>query len=456
MTNKLYFLLSLPIIVLMACNTNPDSNKMTNKEKNSLLQHPKWSKHSTIYEVNIRQYTPEGTFNAFDKHLSRLHSMGVDILWFMPINPIGKKNRKGSLGSYYSIKNYSAINPEFGTLQDFNNLVKHAHSLGMHVLIDWVANHTSWDHPWVKQHPEWYKKDSLGNITSPFDWTDVLALDYDNHQLWKAMTNEMKFWLTESNIDGFRCDVAMLVRTEFWDSARAELDKVKPVFMLAEAELPEHHLHAFDMSYAWKIDHKMEAIAKGKKPASALDTQIKADLKSFGKNAYRMQFTSNHDENTWNGTEYEKFGDGAKIMAVLTYVIPGMPLIYSGQEAANKKRLKFFDKDSILWDSIPLEDFYHNMIQLKNDNIALWNGDFGGDYHTLPTTNDDKLISFVRSKGDNRVLFIGNLSDKKVKTKIHLGKYKGFYQDWFTKDKVEFSDTNNFKLKPWQYNIFIR
>ena len=169
-----------------------------------------------------------------------------------------------------------------------------------------------------------------------------------------------------------------------------------------------------------------------------------------------MQFTSNHDENTWNGTEYEKFGDGAKIMAVLTYVIPGMPLIYSGQEAANKKRLKFFDKDSISWDSIPLEDFYHNMIQLKNDNIALWNGDFGGDYHTIPNTNNDKIISFVRSKGDNRVLFIGNLSDKTVKTKIHLGKYKGFYQDWFTKDKVEFSDTNNFKLKPWQYNIFIR
>ncbi len=455
--NKIYFVLLLIAFIAISCNNSQttENQTMTNT-KSSILKHVEWSKHSNIYEVNIRQYTKEGTFNAFDKHLEHLHKMGVDILWLMPINPIGLENRKGSLGSYYSIKDYTAINPEFGTMDDFKKLVNHAHSLGMHLIIDWVANHTAWDHPWVQEHPEYYKKDSLGKIESPFDWTDVLALDYDNHKLWKAMTNEMKFWLENTDIDGFRCDVAMLVKTEFWDSARIELDKVKPVFMLAEAELPEHHLHAFDMSYAWEMHHAFADVASAKKPASALNERIIADSKLFSKNDYRMQFTSNHDENTWNGTEYEKMGDGAKTMAVLTFVIPGMPLIYSGQEAANKKRLRFFDKDTLNWDSIPLAHFYKDLIELKNDNKALWNGEFGGDYNALTTDNDDKVFAFIRSKGDNSVIFVGNMSPDSQTIFINFDDYAGEYQDWFTKDSVEFIAKNEFLLKPWQYNIFVK
>jgi glycosidase len=454
---KNFFILFLASFVMASCNNTQttDNQTMTN-DNNSKLKHQEWTKHSNIYEVNVRQYTEEGTFNAFDKHLERLADMGVDILWFMPISPIGEKNRKGSLGSYYSIKDYTAINPEFGTMEDFKNMVNHAHKLGMHVIIDWVANHTAWDHYWVQEHPEYYKHDSEGKIESPFDWTDVLALDYENHDLWKAMANEMKFWLENADIDGFRCDVAMLVKTEFWDSARVELDKVKPVFMLAEAELPEHHLHAFDMSYAWEMHHVFADVAKGKKPASALNERIVEDSKLFSSNDYRMQFTTNHDENTWNGTEYEKMGDGAKTMAVLTFTIPGMPLIYSGQEAANKKRLRFFDKDTLSWDSIPLADFYKNLIDLKNENKALWNGDFGGSYNELTTTNAEHVFAFVREKDDNKVLFVGNMSAEPCTIQINFDKFAGKYQDWFTKGEVEFADTNDFVLGPWQYNIFVK
>ncbi len=456
MKKNILMLLLFPFMMVSCNNTQTSDNQTMTINKKQKLEHLDWTKHSNIYEVNIRQYTVEGTFNAFDKHLDRLAKMGVDILWLMPISPIGEKNRKGSLGSYYSIKDYRGINPEFGTMEDFKNLVNHAHKLGMHLIIDWVANHTAWDHPWVKDHPEWYRHDSEGNIESPFDWTDVVALNYENHELWKAMANEMKFWLTNADIDGFRCDVAMLVKTEFWDSARVELDKVKPVFMLAEAELPEHHFHAFDMSYAWEMHHVFADVASGKKPATVLNDRIIQDRQLFNTDDYRMQFTTNHDENTWNGTEYEKMGDGAKIMAVLTFVIPGMPLIYSGQEAANKKRLRFFDKDTLNWDSIPLADFYKNLIDLKNENSALWNGDFGGSYLELPTNCPEHVFAFVREKDNNRVVFVGNMSDISQNIKISFGDFAGQYQDWFTKDNVEFIDTNDFVLEPWQYNIFVK
>lgn len=455
--NKNYFILLLVAFIMASCNnTQTTENQDMTNDNNSKLKHPEWSKHSNIYEVNIRQYTEEGTFNAFDKHLERLSEMGVDILWLMPISPIGVKNRKGSLGSYYSIKDYTAINPEFGTMEDFKNLVNHAHSLGMHLIIDWVANHTAWDHAWVQEHPEYYKKDSTGKIESPFDWTDVLQLNYENHDLWKAMANEMKFWIENADIDGFRCDVAMLVPTPFWDSARVELDKVKPVFMLAEAELPEQHLHAFDMSYSWEMHHAFADVAKGKKPATALNERIIEDSTLFSSNDYRMQFTTNHDENTWNGTEYEKMGDGAKTMAVLTFTIPGMPLIYSGQEAANKNRLLFFDKDTLIWDSIPLAGFYKNLIELKNENKALWNGDFGGSYHALTTTNPEHVFAFVRENDENRVLFVGNMSAEPHNIHINFDDFAGKYNDWFTKGEVEFADSNEFVLGPWQYNIFVK
>jgi len=287
--------------------------------KNS-FSHPAWTSKSNIYEVNIRQYTPEGTFKAFLPHIDRLYKMGVDILWLMPISPIGKINRKGTLGSYYAISDYTAVNPEFGTLEDFRDVVRKAHSLGMHIIIDWVANHTAWDHPWVHSNPEWYQKDADGVIKSPFDWTDALALNYDSSDLWKAMIDSMKFWLEETNIDGFRCDVAMLVPVEFWNKARKDLDRIKKVFMLAEAEEPNQHESAFDASYTWELFKTMQKVAKGERSVDDIYEELDKEKIKFPSFAYRMLFTSNHDENSWNGTEFELFLNAARTFSVLTFV----------------------------------------------------------------------------------------------------------------------------------------
>jgi len=444
------------VVMFSACSEQRPANISDQATAEHLLKHPEWSKHSNIYEVNVRQYTPEGTFNAFEKHLDRLSKMGVDILWFMPITPIGEKNRKGTLGSYYSVKDYTAVNPEFGTLEDFKSLVKSAHAKGMHVIIDWVANHTAWDNAWITEHPEWYKKDSLGNIVSPFDWSDVAALDYSNHQLWKAMIGSMEFWLKNSDIDGFRCDVAGMVPVPFWDSARMALDNIRPVFMLAEAEEPDLNRHAFDMSYGWEMHHTMAQVAQGKQPATAIDKIVKKDLQQFGSNTYMMQFTTNHDENSWNGTEYEKMGDAAETMAVLSWIIPGMPLIYTGQEAANHRRLKFFDKDSIQWNNYPLESFYAGLINLKDKNPALWNGDFGGSYRMLSNSDAAKVLSFVRVKQKNKVLFIANMSGEPVTTKIDFGLDAGKYTDWSNGNQAVLGSSNEIKLTPWQYKIYVK
>ncbi len=241
------------------------------------VQHPHsaWTRNASIYEVNIRQFTPEGTIAAFEKHLPRLAKMGVKILWVMPVQPIGVKNRKGTMGSYYSIRDYTAVNPEFGTQADFNHMVKAAHALGMKVILDWVANHTAWDNVWTVSHPDWYKKNARGELTSyEYDngreieyWTDVIGLDYRQPALWDAMIGAMKFWVTTSDIDGFRCDVASLVPTPFWVRARAQLDAVKPLFMLAESNDPAIHA-AFDMTYDWKLFDTFADIAQGKGAAS--------------------------------------------------------------------------------------------------------------------------------------------------------------------------------------------
>ncbi|HSD63257.1 MAG TPA: alpha-amylase family glycosyl hydrolase, partial [Ignavibacteriaceae bacterium] len=319
-------------------------------QNNYIIKHPTWSYNLSIYEVNTRQYTQEGTFKAFDSHIKDLKDIGVGIIWFMPINPIGEKNRKGSLGSYYSVKNYKEVNPEFGTLEDFKETVKQIHSMGMYVIIDWVANHTAWDNVWTKEHPDFYTRDSLGNFAPPVkDWTDVIDLNYDNKELWKNMIDAMKYWVQECDIDGFRCDVAGMVPMEFWKSARIELEKIKKVFLLAEAEGPQYH-EAFDMTYSWELLHLMNDVAKGKKSVQAVRDYFTKEKDQYPPDAYRMRFTTNHDENTWNGTEFERMGAAAETFDVFTCVISGMPLVYSGQEAGLNKRLKFFEKDTIQWE----------------------------------------------------------------------------------------------------------
>lgn len=406
--------LSIVYISFIACNsTNNQTSDIDSTAiiDSSKIKHLDWSKNATIYEANIRQFTTEGTFKAFTPHLERLKKMGIDIIWLMPINPIGVKNRKGSMGSYYSIKDYKAVNPEFGTLEDFKNLVNKAHTLGMYVVIDWVANHSAWDNEWVSNHPNWYTKDSLGNMISPFDWTDVADLNFDDKELWDEMISSMKFWLTEADIDGFRCDVAELVPVEFWNKARTELDKIKPVFMLAEAEKPELHINAFDMTYGWDLHFILNSIVKGEKKLADLDIYFQKDTSRFVKSAYRMQFTSNHDENSWKGSEYERMGNFVKTFAVFTATIPGMPLIYNGQESELKKRLLFFEKDTINWKNYELADFYSKLFNLKHTNEALWNNGFGGDFKRITSNCDSLVYAFSRIKNNLKVFVVLNFSE---------------------------------------------
>ena len=377
---------------------------------------------NNIYEVNIRQYTPEGTMKAFeDGHLERLHSQGVDILWLMPIFPISEEGRKGTLGSYYAVQNYTAVNPEFGKLEDLQRLVNHAHQLGMKVVLDWVANHTGRDNVWVKEHKDFYNLDSLGNPAVPAgtDWDDVADLNYDNPEMRRAMIDAMKYWIQNADIDGFRCDVAGMVPTDFWVECRQELEKTKPLFMLAEDDNPEIH-KAFDASYNWKIHHILNGIAQGKNTAKDLAAQYDTLLQKFPKDAILMNFTSNHDENSWSKSEYDRMGDYVQTMAALTYFLPGMPLCYSGQEAANRKSLEFFEKDTIDFSALPLKDFYANLNNLKHSHPALW----GNDVKFLCT--EDNILVFERKGGDETILCIFNFNEA-AKEYTADGKYKDIF-----------------------------
>jgi glycosidase len=437
-----------------ASGQNTQNIKM---ENNKTIKHVAWSRHANIYEVNVRQYTPEGTFKAFGQHLPRLQKMGVKILWLMPINPIGKQNRKGSLGSYYSVQNYEAVNPHFGTLADLQELVKEAHARGMYVIIDWVANHTAWDNVWVKEHPDWYKKDNDGHFVSPYDWTDVIALNYDNPALRKAMISIMLFWVKKADIDGFRCDVAGMVPVDFWDEARTALDKVKPVFMLAEDEDNTALVkYAFDMNYTWKMLHLMNDIARGKKKAADIWDYLKWNDETFGPDVYRMYFTSNHDENSWNGTAFDRLGDAFKVFTVFDYTIPGMPLIYSGQEAGNNKRLRFFEKDTIDWNKLPYAAFYTRLNRLKTENPVLENGQSGGKLVPLSKGINDNVFAFYREKEGRQLVAILNLSNHSESFTVNNPQIKGKYRDFFEDRDIDIRKEYTFHLLPWGYVLLVR
>tara|TARA_R110001599_G_scaffold84130_2_gene226656 strand:- start:59566 stop:60933 length:1368 start_codon:yes stop_codon:yes gene_type:complete len=375
------------------------------EKKQSQVVHPEWSKNANIYEVNIRQYSEEGTFKAFQEDLPRLKEMGVKILWLMPIHPIGKINRKEteeSRGSYYSVADYKKVNPNFGTEEDFKNLVEAAHEQGFKLIIDWVANHSAWDNPWT-ENKDWYELTEDGNFMPPrgTDWSDVIQLNYESEEMRAAMLDALEFWVREFDIDGYRCDVAGMVPTDFWENARVELDKIKPVFMLAEDGEPELLHKAFDMNYAWEYAHVIREIAKGEQTFEDLDSLFERDSKRFPDNAYRMYFTSNHDENSWNGTDPEMYGDNFENFAVLSATVKGMPLIYNGQESDLDKRLEFFEKDEIEWKEYKYADFYNMLLNLNTENEALWNGDFGGE--TIRVESPEGTYAFKRKKGDHEI-----------------------------------------------------
>ena len=417
---------------------------------------PEWSYNKTIYEVNVRQYSKEGNFNGFEKHLPELKDLGVGILWFMPINPIGIKNRKGTLGSYYSVKDYKAVNPEFGTIAEFKLLVKHIHRMGMYVIIDWVANHTAWDNHWITEHPDFYTTDSTGNIISPNpDWTDVADLNYDNPALRDSMIEALKFWVQECDIDGYRCDVAGMIPIDFWVDARTELEKIKPVFMLAEWETPEMS-KAFDMTYDWKTYDTMNEVVKGTKNATDLYNCIKNNEENYPPNAFRMEFTTNHDKNSWDGTVFERLGDAAEEFAVYTFMIPGMPLIYTGQEAGLNKRLEFFEKDPVTWKNHPFRKLYKSLVKLKKNNDALLCGDRGGELVPLISSNDSSVFAFTRIMHKNKIFAVFNFSDTEVEFTLQGEFMIGSYRNFFSGQVETMKREENFKLGPWRYKIFTR
>lgn len=454
----LFFL--IPAVTFMSCGNQANDHTSVAEPVGETvdvipLKHPDWAKNATIYEVNIRQHTPEGTINAFSKDLERIKEMGVDILWLMPIFPIGEENRKGGLGSYYSVQNYTAVNPEFGSLKDLKNLVDKAHGMGMKVILDWVANHSAWDNPWVEAHPEWYTRDSLGQMMPPVDdWSDVADLNYDEPGMRKAMIDAMKYWVEEADVDGYRCDVAMMVPTDFWNDTRAALDSIKPVFMLAEAEQPDHLEKAFDMCYGWEFHHIINSIAKGEMGLNDIDAYMAKKDSVFPPNGYHMMFTTNHDENSWNGTVFERFGDDHKLYAVLTFTIDGMPLIYSGQEAGLDHRLAFFDKDTIDWTGYEYQDFYTRLLKLNQENPALWNGLEGGKYKRL-TTEDPDLFIFSRSNGNHEVITMLNFSNER-KQAIFAEGFSGELESIFNEQLLTVFTKEDIYLEPKGFQVFVR
>lgn len=451
---KIKNLLLLTLLVsMLACG---DKKNGLDKSNSAIYANPEWVYNGVIYEVNTRQFTPEGTFNAFTAHLPRLKELGVDILWFMPIQSIGEKDRKGSLGSYYSIKNYTEVNKEFGTLQDFKNLVKEAHSMGFKVILDWVANHTSRDAVWDTEHPDWYLRDSLGNHVIKYDWTDIAELNYDKPELQQAMIQAMMFWLRETNIDGFRCDVANEVPTDFWVAASDSLKSVKPdIFLLAEAEEPALNESVFDAYYAWEFHHVMNKVAQGKSDVDSLRITLQKMDNRFASHAIPMYFTSNHDENSWSGTEFERMGPAAQSFAALAYMLPGIPMIYSGQEVGFNRRLQFFEKDSIDWsDANGFTKFYTNLNNLREHNPALLSQERDGSFSEINNDKKASVWSFKREKDNNHVMGVFNLSNNLINV--------AFDEEVPGKGYMNFPDSSSVKsvkqmeLKPWEYKIFFK
>jgi glycosidase len=422
------------------------------------IKAPEWTKSATLYQVNLRQFTPEGTLAAAELQLPRIKALGADIVWLMPVHPIGEKNRKGSLGSPYSVRDYLAVNPEFGTLDDLKRFVARAHGLGMYVILDWVANHSAWDNPLVASHPEWYERDWKGDFhpTSWWDWSDIIEFDYSQPGLRHYMTEAMKFWVREADVDGFRCDVASYVPLDFWNNVRAELDAIKPVFMLAEASFPEMHARAFDATYAWAWNDALHHIWQGTAGVVALPLYYSERDNAYPREAMRLMMVSNHDKNAWEGTEFERFGDAVPAAMVLSFVGDGIPMIYNGQEAGNTKRLKFFDRDPIEWREHPNGELYRRLTALKKQNSALWNGAWGA--RMVPVANDqpDAVISFVRTDDSHKVFAAFNFTPRPVKVGFLHDLHAGRYVDGSTGAAVTLERNAVLELPAWGYAVYVR
>lgn len=453
--------LALVLLVFSACSGNSQITS-GKSDKRALMSTAaftpvNWSFSTNIYEVNLRQYTHEGSFAAFGKELPRLRDMGVEVLWFMPITPIATEKMKGTLGSYYACSDYTTTNPEFGSVADFKALVEAAHQLGFKVIIDWVANHTGWGHVWTRSHPEYFRKNERGEFYDKNGWDDVIDLDFDNAAMRHELIEAMRFWVRECDIDGFRCDMAMLVPLDFWKDARRILDQDKKLFWLAECEESNYH-EAFDATYTWEWMHKSAAYARHETDMHGLDSLLWKYNHHFAPTAFRTYFTSNHDENSWNGTEYEKYGDAAKALAVFSATWNGIPMLYSGQELPNLKRLKFFDKDPIEWNGqYALHDFYKTLLTLHKTNPALRAGDLDVTTHRVRTNRDKEIFAFIRKHDDHEVLVILNLSaNPDIPFTIHDKFVRGEFTEVFDGSIQDFTSNHSTTLPAWGYKVYTK
>jgi len=415
--------------------------------------HPAWIMQGNIYEVNVRQYTKQGTFKAFGKNLDRLQEMGVQTLWFMPINPISKAGRKGSLGSYYAVANYTAVNPEFGTFKDFKKLVAEAHEKGMKVIIDWVPNHTGADNVWIKKHPDFYVKDKNGKPAIPYDWTDTRQLNYKNVVMQDSMIAAMKFWLVNANIDGFRCDVAWNVPGPFWRKCVDQLSKGRSLFFLAEGDKPYLHPSGFDATYPWDMFHTMIQVAKGARPATALDTVLAKYNKQYAKNGLEMYFTSNHDENSSNKADFGVFpGPVHAPFAVFTQTMyHSVPLIYSGQEEPVLRAVKFFDKDQMKFGKYDRAKFYKALLTLRKRNPAL---SADASFRKVDAGDKQAVYAYVREKAGRKVLVILNFSARPQTITIDDPDLQGKPFNLFH-DDYEPLTPKPWTLAAWGYMVYV-
>lgn len=416
---------------------------------NPSFEQVNWLKSAVVYEVNIRQYTKEGNFCAFQKHLPRLKDMGVDVIWLMPITPISEVGKKGSLGSYYACSSYQKINPAFGNEKDFASLVEATHALGMKIIIDWVANHTGRQHEWMQAHPDWFTRDAAGEFTERNGWEDVVDLNFSNTAMRSALIASMDYWVRQYDIDGFRCDMAHLVPLDFWVTARTQLQKVKKLYWLAETEDLAYH-SVFDTSYAWEWMHRTAKMNEGEGTLHEVYTVLH-EYAQYPAGATKLFFTSNHDENTWNGTEYEKYGVAAKAWAVFSFTWKGIPLIYSGQELPNYKRLAFFDKDIIEWDNtLPrLHAFYKTLAHARKNYAALTLG------ATFNLPSDGGVMAFIRHDTSGLALVVLNVSKQVQKLHVNHSLLIGNFKNIFSGLVFTFAKEVDFELLPGDYFVYV-
>ena len=418
---------------------------------------PDWIRTATIYEINVRQYSAAGNFAAVTADLPRIRDLGVNVLWLMPIHPIGEVNRKGPLGSSYAVRDYLAVNPEFGTEADFRAFVDAAHVQGFRVILDWVGNHTAWDNPLSTQHPDYYVRDAKGSFVPPigFDWTDVIQLDFKNPAVLDYEFKAMAHWITDFGVDGFRCDFSTGVPTVFWNDLSARLRKLRPdLFLLAESELPQQQLHAFNASYAFEMMQTINAVAQGRAGVSHIDDTLARAHVRFPAGAALLNYTSNHDENSWQGTEFERLGGGAAPFAVLAFMLDGIPLIYNGQEIGLDRRLAFFERDPITWKSgHPLTQFYRVLCGLRRSHPALVTG---AAMRRIATTQNESIYVVLReAPSGGRIIALLNLTARDAKADAFDPALAGNWRDAFTGETTTLTAGAPLELRAWQYRLLV-